>query len=208
MLLQLIKKVVKPLGILLIISCFYNNSFGQKARKNIDSISLKKEIDSLLAKYGLKSKGFAINVVSLNQGGGQTAYSITNNFYGDSVRAATNFGFDTVMENGVKYLYVYPKKGTWQSPFVGYDSVLNDISFDPGIGVSSSTRESLLFKNPNDGSIHKTMWIFKSGVCSRTLPLRIGILKPSTFVIFGDYADLEKIYFYQKGKVKHTPSPE
>jgi hypothetical protein len=52
------------------------------------------------------------------------------------------------------------------------------------------------------------MWIFSSHVCSRTLPLKIGLLKPEAFVIFGDYADPEKVYFYQNGKVTHTPIPE
>jgi predicted RNA binding protein YcfA (HicA-like mRNA interferase family) len=42
-----------------------------------------KEIDSVLAKYGLKSKGFKIDVVSINQSGGQNAFSITNNYYGN-----------------------------------------------------------------------------------------------------------------------------
>lgn len=208
MLHQLIRKGGKRLGILLIISTLSYTSFCQKNPGYIDSVSLKKEIDSVLARYGLKSKGFVINVISLNQKGGQTAYSITNNFYGDTIRAETNYGFDTLTENGIKYLYVYPRRGTWQSPFVGYDSLMNDISFDPGVGVSGVSRESIRFNNPNSGTLHKTMWIFNSSICSRTMPLRIGLLKPSAFVIFGDYADPEKIYFYQKGKVKHTPTPE
>ncbi|MDF2192570.1 hypothetical protein [Paraflavitalea sp. CAU 1676] len=208
MLHRLIRKGGKPLGILLIISTLCNTSFCQKQSAHIDSVSLKKEIDSVLARYGLKSKGFVINVISLNQKGGQTAYSITNNFYGDTVRSEKNYGFDTLTEAGVKYLYVYLRRGTWQSPFVGYDSLLNDISFDPGIGVSATSHSSILFNNPNYGTLHKTMWTFSSHVCSRTLPLKIGPLKPGAFVIFGDYADPEKIYFYQNGKVTHTPTPE
>jgi len=200
--------VAKRLEILLIISSLWETSFCQNQPTHIDSVSLKREIDSVLARYGLKSKGFVINVFSLNQKGGQTAYSITNNFYGDSVRAEKNFGFDTLTEGGVKYLYVFPRRGTWVSPFVGYDSVLRDVSFDPGIGVSASSHESILFKNPVNGTLHKTMWIFTSHVCSRTLPLRIGLLRPAAFVIFGDYADPEKIYFYQNGKITHTPTPE
>ncbi|MBU7570147.1 MAG: hypothetical protein KAF41_05790 [Flavobacterium sp.] len=169
---------------------------------------MKKEIDSVLAKYGLKSKGFSINVISLNQTGGQTAYSITNNFYGDTVRAGTNYGFDTLTEGGVKYLYFYPRKGTWQTPFVGYDSILNDIVFHPGVGVSGGSRESIPFNNPINGVLQKTMIITSASVCSRTMPLKVGILKPSTYVIFGDFADPEKVYFYQFGKVIHTPTPE
>jgi hypothetical protein len=43
---------------------------------------LQKELDAVLAKHGLKSTGFNITVISTNQSGGQTAYSITNNYNG------------------------------------------------------------------------------------------------------------------------------
>jgi hypothetical protein len=93
MLHPIIKKAVKPLVLLLIINSL--NSFSQKSysqvKKNFtDSTLLKKEIDNLLAKHGLKSTGFSINVISVNQKGGQTAYSITNNYYGLKPREVTN----------------------------------------------------------------------------------------------------------------------
>lgn len=75
----LTNKAVKLLGILLITS----NTYAQSKTKPVDSVLLKKKIDAVLAKHGLKSKGFVINVISTNQKGGQTAYSITNNYYQD-----------------------------------------------------------------------------------------------------------------------------
>src|SRR6185437_3243601 len=81
----IIKKVVKLLVLSLITGSliFYSKiSFCQTKKYFNDSLLLKKEIDSVLAKHGLKSRGFTINVISLNQKGGQTAYSITNNYYG------------------------------------------------------------------------------------------------------------------------------
>lgn len=71
------KRAVLPLVVLLITI----NAFCQNPKKPLDSIALKKELDAVLAKYGLKSTGFAVNVISLNQKGGQNAYSITNNYY-------------------------------------------------------------------------------------------------------------------------------
>jgi hypothetical protein len=86
MLRPLINKVVKlQVRLLITISGFLFSSsvYCQKQNQFPDSVKLKREIDSVLAKYGLKSKGFAINVISLSQKGGQTAYSITNNYYGE-----------------------------------------------------------------------------------------------------------------------------
>lgn len=62
---------------------FSGHSFSQIKKSFDDSALLKKEIDSVLRKHGLKSKGFSINVISLDQKGGQTAYAITNNYYGN-----------------------------------------------------------------------------------------------------------------------------
>jgi hypothetical protein len=79
-----IKRVVKLAEtLLIIISSTLFNVYSQSKNKFNDSVMLKKEIDSVLAKHGLKSKGFAINVISINQKAGQTAYSITNNYYGN-----------------------------------------------------------------------------------------------------------------------------
>lgn len=76
-----IKRAGRLALLLIINSLFINSALCQKAKSPLDSVALQKELDVVLAKYGLKSKGFAVNVVSLNQKGGQTAYSITNNYY-------------------------------------------------------------------------------------------------------------------------------
>jgi hypothetical protein len=43
-----------------------------------DSVNFKNDLEKLLAKYGLKTMGYQINVQSNNQSGGQTAFTITN----------------------------------------------------------------------------------------------------------------------------------
>jgi hypothetical protein len=66
-----------------------------------DTLSFKKDFEKLLSKYGIKSKGYFINVTSVNQSGGQTALVITNNYYGDSVLDATNILF-TISNKGTQ----------------------------------------------------------------------------------------------------------
>jgi hypothetical protein len=163
-------------------------------------------LDAVLAKYGLKSKGFAVNVISINQKGGQTAYSITNNFFGDTVKSATNFGFEIVTEGNVDWIYVYPKKGVWQSPFVGLDSVaMGDYIYDPGIGVTT-TVHGLSLTLENDTTVHPMLLFIPQGVSSKNNPLKVGVRKKDGFFMFGDFNDDEKHYIFHKGKVVAIPN--
>ena len=75
-------------------SFFYNSAYSQKQPIFTDTFTLRKEIDSVLAKHGLKTKSFDINVVSFNQRGGQVAYSITNNYqyHNDMIDMPNNSG--------------------------------------------------------------------------------------------------------------------
>jgi hypothetical protein len=201
----LIKKAVKPLGILLIISLFSINCFSQTTKKPLDSTALQKELDSVLSKYGLKSKGFVINVISVNQKGGQTAYSITNNYYGDTLKSATNFGFDTLTRDGKLLVAVYPKKGVWQSPFIGIDSLNNkDCSYDPGAGLISWI-PGIYLTFENDTVQHNMFLTIRDGVCSKNIPMIVTLNKPDAFFLFGDYTDDEKFYLYHKGKAVVVP---
>jgi len=211
MLLPLIKKVGKPLIRSLIISnislLIYKFSYSQQPHAFNDSILLRRELDSVLAKHGLKTKGFVINVISLDQRGGQTAYSITNNYYyGDTTSDVTNFGCDTITEGGKKWVYVYPKKGVWQNPFIGLDTLtFRDYIFDPGIGtVVTVPGFSVLL--PNDTVNHGVFITIPSGVCSRNTPLRVAVLKENGFFIFGDFTDFDKFYLYSKGKGIYFPA--
>ncbi len=95
------KKAVKPPGKLLTISLLLFGLSGY-SQQNVDSISLKKEIDSaitaIMKRHGLKNGGFAVNVISFNQQGGQTAYQITNNYYtGIKQRVFTQAKLDEIV---------------------------------------------------------------------------------------------------------------
>jgi hypothetical protein len=83
MLHQTINQVVKQQKKLLIITSsfllFSFCSYSQILSKQ-DSISFKNELEKLLTKYGLQTAGYQINVQSKDQRGGQTAFSINNNY--------------------------------------------------------------------------------------------------------------------------------
>lgn len=91
--LQILNRVKRPesrlLWMLLLTLIISTRSYSQGKPATLDSTTLQKELDSILAKHGLKSKGFNITVISVNQAGGQTAYSITNNWYGIRQRVLT-----------------------------------------------------------------------------------------------------------------------
>jgi hypothetical protein len=200
----LIRKAVKLLAVLLIISFFCNSSFAQTP-KTLDSVSLKKELDAVLAKYGLKTKGFAVNVISVNQKGGQTAYTITNNYYGDTTKIEANYGFDSVIHDGIKYIYVYPKKGVWQSPFIGLDSArTEDYIYDVGVGLGV-IMHGLSFTPSEDSSYRNMLLFFRQGNCSKTLPMKVGLRNKNGFFLFGDFAESNKVYFYFKGQIFYAP---
>ena len=163
---------------------------------------LKKEIDSLLLKHGLKSKGFAINVFSINQKGGQTAYLITNNYFTDPNYIADSINYETkvVIKDSLKYIYFFPKKGVWTNPFISYESdagnrttslqgMMKDItgSFDFGrlkVSFTGATTES---------------------PCSKNSPIYIILKKDEEILIFfGDYSTNTKTYLYEDGEIKHV----
>ncbi|HMG83083.1 MAG TPA: hypothetical protein VK559_08605 [Ferruginibacter sp.] len=80
------KSVEKSNKLFVLIGCFLllisNISYSQLLSSR-DSINFKHDFDKLLAKYGLKSDGYFINVKSTSQSGGQTAgilFNINNNY--------------------------------------------------------------------------------------------------------------------------------
>ncbi len=77
------------LGFVFLLS-FSFTSCSQKGNnppvKKGDTTAFKKEFEKLLVKYGFNKNGYSLNVTSNNQNGGQTAFIITNNYYGDTSR--------------------------------------------------------------------------------------------------------------------------
>lgn len=168
--------------------------------KKIDTTVLKKEIDAVLAKYGLKSKGFAINVISNNQKGGQTAYLITNNYYGDTTTERNNisYSFDTTDKKIT--LVVSPLKGTWISPFLLTDSSDEHEYFQTRNGFYSST-ESIVWIVDRWCN---TKTIITPYPVSKFLPFYLQLKDdPNQYFVFGDFTDLNKTFLYYKGKIRY-----
>src|SRR5205085_1936295 len=78
------KQQMKSLIISIPLLLFCYISFSQT--KVSDTVAFKKDFEQLLKKYGIVSKGYSINVTSINQKGGQTAFVITNNYLGDTTQ--------------------------------------------------------------------------------------------------------------------------
>lgn len=94
-----IRKAVKPLALLLIISAIFCPIYSIS---QTDTSKLKKEIAVLLKKYGLKNASFLLKVESLNQKGGQTAFEI-NNYNGKEIHVVNgpNYGVNGNISLGV-----------------------------------------------------------------------------------------------------------
>ena len=110
MLHQTTKKVVRQALILLITI----NLLPCILLAQSDSAGLKKEIIELLKKHGYSS--FQINVNSYNQKGGQTAFSITNNYL-DPNYCADSINYELRFYYKKNKFVVNPKKGTWSDLF-------------------------------------------------------------------------------------------
>lgn len=94
---QKIKKAVKPLALLLIISSIISPVFSFSQG---DTAKLKKEITAILKKYGYKDAIFNLKVESSNQKGGQTAFEI-NNYTGREIHVVNgpNYGVNGNVSN-------------------------------------------------------------------------------------------------------------
>lgn len=191
------KLLIRLIIINLLFLVFNQDILGQVVLK--DSASFKRDFEKLLSKYGINSSSYIINVSSVNQSGGQTAFVITNNYYGDSVSDFTNFGYS--FNNDSTLLTVFPQKGVWQSPFVSTDSLKSNRHFvDPGIGVVATFHGMKIMLD----SVEYTLFgVGPDRRCSKRFPLYIYLQKndPNQFFVFGDIQDSHKTYIYYKGMV-------
>lgn len=88
--------IILTITSLLLLSSF--NLLAQNISKQ-DSAAFKKDFEQLLKKYGFKSKGYSVNITSINQKGGQTAFIINNNYLGDtSQRHLTDKELTTILD--------------------------------------------------------------------------------------------------------------
>lgn len=182
------------------------SSVFAQSPKITDTAAFKKDFESLLSKYGITSKGYMINVTSVNQSGGQTAFIITNNYFSEAPKDSVNFEFTLSEEKSL--LTVYPKRGIWSSPFVATDSAKAGRDFfNPGIGVVSSFHGMEIYV---DSTKHICNGLIRSGACSKNFPVYIWLGKndPDQLYVFGDMQDPGKTYLYYKGKISWLPMKE
>lgn len=204
MLLQIINRVdrlqIKLLIIINLLLSISVSSFSQKTPT--DTVAFKRDFEKLLSKYGLSNKSYLINVTSNNQKGGQTAFIINNNFYGDTISDKNNitYIFDTTGNHVT--LTVAPKKGIWTQPFVFADSSNTHRYFDVGIGTSAFITDNIVWvvdrwRNVAGGVSQHSV--------SHFWPLRIELKDndPNQYFIFGDFLDPNKTFLFYKGKIQY-----
>ncbi len=202
--LQTINPVVKPqIKLLTIISLLLNisvTSFSQSV--TTDTAAFKREFEKLLSKYGLSSKSYLINVTSNNQKGGQTAFIINNNFYGDTLSEKNNIDYIFDTTNNLVTLTVAPRKGIWTQPFVFADSSNKHAYFDVGIGASAYIYDNIVWVIDRWRSV-------AGGVSQNSvshywpLTIRVKANDPNQYFIFGDFLDPNKTFLFYNGKIQY-----
>ena len=204
MLLQIINRVVKQqIKSLIIISLFLAitpTSFSQNTPT--DTAAFKRDFEKLLSKYGLSNKSYLINVTSNNQKGGQTAFIINNNFYGDTLSERNNidYVFDTAGNHIT--LTVAPKKGIWTQPFVFADSSNTHRYFDVGVGVAAFISDNVVWVVDKWRSVGGGI---SQHSVSHFWPLIIELKDndPNQYFIFGDFLDPNKTFLFYKDKIQY-----
>jgi hypothetical protein len=174
--------------------------FSQKLSKT-DSISFRKDIEGILSKYGFYGQPYLISVQSTNQKGGQTAFIINNNFYGDTTLNESNFELwvDTLADKSLN-VFVRPLKGVWNTPYIGIDTLYLDnhtgVKYDPGAGsIGSASGLSIVI----DSISHGMLFIMRDGSCSYNHPMMVTLTDKKGFFTFGDFDDNKKGYLFRYG---------
>ncbi|UEG49264.1 hypothetical protein LK994_11540 [Ferruginibacter lapsinanis] len=205
MLPQSIKVVGKLQKILIIIVSFFLSCISNSQSQTLspkDSINFKKDFENLLSKYKIDNSAYQINVQSNNQKGGQTAFIINNNYYGDPsiIPDSINYTYSVTLENGKLILNVSPRGQTWEKPLIGYDTLYkrtkNKVNY---LSAQSSSYYASLPIDKIKTSLYS--WIFDLP-CTNKKSIKIDISEnPNQFIYFGDANNTKKRYLYRNGKV-------
>lgn len=189
-------KLQKKLLIIISFFLFFSHKSGQA--QTTDTVAFKKDFELLLKKYDINSKGYQINVTSINQKGGQTALVINNNYFGDTLNGRNNFFWRIDSINNV--LVCGPLKGVWATPFFAMDINRPKVfAYNPG-NFSKVIHD--IYENVN-GKSHKLFTITTDTPNSQRDPMKIYLseIGSEDFVIFGDFQDPLKKYLYKNGQV-------
>lgn len=185
--------------LLTIISINLSPLWGQS-----DSAELKKELLDVLKRRGYNS--FQININSYNQKGGQTAFSITNNYFDPNFCPdSSNYELRIDYENS-KFV-INPKKGMWSELFVicpdsfwtNSHTLLKDCNDNMEISAVGTGVVS------HGGRTYQCVVKALSGAgCSYGRPYCIPLSLKTGFFIFGECPKCnnhEKWYVYDNGKI-------
>ena len=121
---------------------------------------------------------------------------------------STNYGFSFLHNKDT--LILYPKNGVWVKPFLSFDAKLDKVNggvYQPdGMGKPYSTKSGPSEITNVNGKNYKTISVFMNIVRSKSYPLIIDMKgDKNQYIIFGDSADPNKRYIYQKGKIRWIP---
>ena len=153
---------------------------------------------------GLERKGNKASIVN------QTAYNLNvqttpkeKTLSLSQLTASENYGFK--FSTTGDSLIVYPKAGIWIKPFLSYETSLESknqhIFQESGIGTSNQT--PIVVRNKE----YIVSTIFTTTTRSNQRPLIIDISGArNQSIFFGDDADAEKRYLFEKGKIYWVPN--
>lgn len=135
--------------------------------------------------------------------GGQTAYTITNNYYNDPnyIPDSVNYSTKTIVRDSLKYIYFFPKKGVWINPFIVTDS----LSGNKNTSLQGMIKELHLTFSKENLKI-PLIGISSDSPCSANSPMYIILKKnENVLILFGDYSSNSRSYLYMDGDVQPIP---
>jgi hypothetical protein len=212
---------------ILIFGFTVTNYFLQKSKDSIDDnekASLHTDVRTIQSKLDIQIKndnkfeGWLKDTFGIKRQGDTAIIYNTNIYYSqinqgqkekpDLYPDSTNYGFSFLHNKDT--LILYPKNGVWVKPFLSFDAKLDTINGgvyqSDGMGKAYPTKSGPSEITNVNGINYKTISVFMNIVRSKSYPLIIDMKgDKNQYIIFGDSADPNKRYIYQKGKVRWIP---
>lgn len=167
-----------------------------------DSTKLTKAIIKLLYKNGYKNVTFDLRIV---EKGSKNTYITNNNYYSDSSnflagRNNIEWKFDSFRNHyGV---YVWPKKGKWDMPYVSVPRFYLKENQDPILENYNGATKIIHYR----GQRLECADASPMRICNSNVPIFIPIEYQYSYIFFGDASDSSKNYVYDMGDIEHRPS--
>ena len=192
--------------------------------EDTEKANLKKDVKDIQSKLNVKIKSDSAfelwlkDTFGIKRRGDTAIIYNTNNYFSqinqgqkekpDLYPDSTNYGFSFLHNKDT--LILYPKNGVWVKPFLSFDAKLDKVNGgvyqSDGMGKPYSTKSGPSEITNVNGKNYKTISVFMNIVRSKSYPLIIDMKGyKNQYIIFGDSADPNKRYIYQKGKVRWIP---